>query len=211
MLVLLLLFMSAVRVSFSCTPFSCQGFGCGVDDSCSVDMIAWAGLRVHVQESKLVIENVAGILDRIMTLIGFMYYCDDHALLNPSTSCIPYSRPREFYVCRHRKLNFWTGTPLSRFQRRFVESCVGTWRSMFWLHLLHPSNPSLLHVLPGGDDLREELRWPPYVVCHVTSFVFCFAFRSVLCFDNACLWKSLCQQWMSAHNTHAYCMSSLHS
>ncbi|CAE7587716.1 unnamed protein product [Symbiodinium sp. CCMP2592] len=163
----------------SCRPFSRKGSGLLTADPEILFTLAWIGLRLELQETEIISENVrshgssslakaatcldsqsstvpdAGLGHLLIRFLGDKYWME-RAVLDPCLLGFPVAREREFIVCHHKVKCLATLSPVSRFQKRFYRACAWSWHQFFFMHLDCVQERQLGVVV---DELQEELRW----------------------------------------------------
>ena len=138
----------------SCKPWSRKGAGLGAQDREILFTLAWLGLRVAVEDTEVLSENVltqvhghasssraaaltsdepcavpdAGLGNLLIRLLSPMYHMEKVAL-SPYMIGAPFNREREFVKMVHKKKAAGVVSPLSRFCKRFFRCCQWSWRS----------------------------------------------------------------------------------
>ena len=140
---------------FPCIGHSAMGARLQWEDESMLYILAWAGVRLAMQEPIIVLENVNGVSYLIGAIFSELYVVDDSAFLCPSQFGFAITRPREFYILRHRQKTGAVSSPLSRFALRFHRAAHRTYHQFFWLHRHSPSDPDL--TFP--DEMETDLSW----------------------------------------------------
>ena len=141
-----------------CTAFSAQGARKKEADVTIIYFLAWVGLRLLLQDCIVLFENVPGLLPLIVEFLSQTYFVDpaeDMSPMTPSAFGWAITRPREYYVLRHRQKAVPLVSPLSRFTRRFHAACRWSRHEFFWLHKFDGED----EACAIRDELDKELRW----------------------------------------------------
>ena len=120
--------------------------------------MAWIGLRLMLEESEVLSENVrsagglgmtafagssassstsleqpgvndAGLGNLLLRFLAPIYHMDT-TILDPTMLGDPFSREREFVKMRHRVKVLSQLSPITRFQKRFYRACCWSWESI---------------------------------------------------------------------------------
>ena len=162
---------------FCCQAHSSQGGHKKSKDVTIYFILAWGGCRRLLEEGELIIENVPGILYLIMAMLGDRYWVLDDgetrsadrlrsraeadlpacsARMDPCRFRHQISRPRDYYVLRHRRKHSHLPTPLGRFVQAHHTAMIGTWRDFFWHHKFWRGYHGLTVI---ADELSQDLAW----------------------------------------------------
>ena len=142
----------------SCRPWSRKGVGLGSGDPEILYTLAWIGLRLMLEDTEIVSENVktvgaaglgsfvasaaradnegdenpvmdAGLGNLFLRFLAPMYHLET-TVLDPSMIGDPFSRDREFVKMYHKVKVLSRLSPISRFQKRFYRACAWSWQSL---------------------------------------------------------------------------------
>ena len=136
-----------------CTAFSAQGARRQQYDKTIIHFCAWAGLRILLQEPLVVFENVKGLEQLVLMLLGHIYDVKDMSFMSPHEQAFPIVRPREYFVLRHKVKTLHLISPLARFAVRFHRVTQAHWEEFYFLHKLDAGAGVVPH------ELNQDLQW----------------------------------------------------
>ena len=128
----------------SCTAFSPQGVQAREFDVTILAFLAWAGMRRLMQEAQIIYENVHGLAFLLAMVLGDLYHIDvSHCC--PHLFGWPISRPRDYFVLRHKAKTLESAHTLDEWTHRWHRTCCFSWLDFFWQTAEH--------------ELMHELQW----------------------------------------------------
>ena len=133
--------------------------------------LARGGQRRLIQETEVIMGNVAGVLpigdkaaplqttrmcpSNYRSLVWLQLRPRGHVA---RAACLPWPyaiyRPREYHI--HWLKSNESPTPLAWFCRQYYRIMHGTWRDFYWAHLYDSSDPK--HMFEAGE-LSREIAW----------------------------------------------------
>ena len=128
----------------SCTAFSPQGAQAREFDVTILAFVAWAGMRRLLQEAQIVYENVRGLASLLALVLSDLYHIDS-SYCSPDLFGWPITRPREYFILRHKAKTLPSAHTLEEWTRRWHRTCCFSWLDFFWQ--------------TAEDELMHELQW----------------------------------------------------
>eukprot|EP00438_Fugacium_kawagutii_P029202 Skav229537 [mRNA] locus=scaffold568:49055:58809:- [translate_table: standard] len=201
----------------SCRPFSRRGTKLGLLDTETINLLAWVGLRICLQEPDITQENVESHAskDVIARFLGPMYWIDQY-IGDPTHFGWPVARSRQFLRLRHRVKVLEQLSPLTNFAKRFWRAVDFQWTEMLRFH-----KPELRDKSVVEDEIQSELDWAQarpnsqaHGQCRLVLGVQDEPFLLALTETEALHWKAYKARWpgtagqlnqdsMSPHATHS--------
>lgn len=138
----------------SCRPFSKKGTRLGLMDTETINLLAWVGLRITLQEADVTQENVEGCATDIFSrFLGPMYWIDVY-VADPTHFGWPVARNRQYLRMRHKTKILSEISPISNFAKRFWRAVEFSWSDMLCFH-----KPEFRDHTVIENELQVELDW----------------------------------------------------
>ena len=138
----------------SCRPFSRKGTRLGLLDVETLNLLAWVGLRIELQEADVTQENVEGCATDVFSrFLGPLYWIDK-VLCDPTSYGWPVARSRQFLRMRHRVKVLAEISPVATFSKRFWRAIEFAWTDMLCFHKDEFKQKTVIE-----DEIQKELAW----------------------------------------------------
>jgi site-specific DNA-cytosine methylase len=136
-----------------CTDFSSRGTQNGVMGKSFVFFLAWIGMRIMLQESVVIQENVTQFCtDTLMSLLGHLY-CFQIVELCPTQLGWPVARMRRWTVMRHKYKTGAFKMPLTIFTKLFYKPLL------FGMNIASTIPAWFCFFVASAAELLEEFEW----------------------------------------------------